>query len=156
MTTLRWTNLALAVLAVLAPMAHVLEMPNKLALADGALWLAIQQHLYRGWGPIIGGPVEIGALVSSLALILPRYHDPRARGLNALAAACYAGMVGAFFIFNAPVNEALNQWTAASLPPDWPAYRRWWETGHAIAAVFAVAALAATLRAAFAASPRAG
>lgn len=148
MTKLRWINLALAVLAVLAPVAHVLEMPNKLAIADGALWLAIQQHLYRGWGPFLGGPVEIGALVSSLALLLPRYRDPRARGMNAVASACYAGMLGAFFIFNAPVNEALNQWTAATLPPDWPAYRRWWETGHALAAALSIGALAAALGAA--------
>lgn len=36
--------------------AHVLELPNKLSL-DGPLWLAVQQHLYRGWGPYIG-PVD--------------------------------------------------------------------------------------------------
>jgi hypothetical protein len=154
MTKLRWTNLALAILAVLAPMAHVLELPNKFAIEDGALWLAIQQHLYRGWGPIIGGPVEIGALVSSLALILPRYRDPRARAMNAVAAACYAAMLGAFFVFNAPVNAALNAWTAAALPPDWPDYRRWWETGHALAALFSVAALAVTVRAAITAARR--
>ncbi len=47
MTPLRGANLACASAAVLAPMAHLLELPNKLAL-DGPLWLAVQQHLYRG------------------------------------------------------------------------------------------------------------
>jgi len=46
---LRGFNLLLAAVAVTAPMAHVLELPNKLAL-DGPIWLAIQQSLYRGWG----------------------------------------------------------------------------------------------------------
>jgi hypothetical protein len=50
-------------------MAHVLELPNKLAL-DGGLWLAVQQHLYRGWGPFLGGPAEIGALVTAAAPFL--------------------------------------------------------------------------------------
>jgi hypothetical protein len=53
---MRWLqriNLAFAILAVVAPLAHVLELPNKLAL-DGPLWLAVQQHLYRGWGPFFG------------------------------------------------------------------------------------------------------
>jgi hypothetical protein len=48
----------LAAVAVTAPIAHVLELPNKLAL-DGPLWLAVQQLLYRGWG-LVFGPVEIG------------------------------------------------------------------------------------------------
>ena len=43
-------NLAVAILAVLAPLAHVLELPNKLSL-DANLWLVVQQHLYGGWGP---------------------------------------------------------------------------------------------------------
>lgn len=67
MTWLRRVNLALGVLAMLAPIAHVLELPNKFAL-DGRLWLSVQQTLYRGWGPFLGGPAEIGALATSLIL----------------------------------------------------------------------------------------
>ncbi len=78
MAYLRWANLVLAALALLPPIAHVLELPNKLAL-DGTLWLAVQQHLYRGWGPFFGGPVEIGAWLTSLALLVPRRRDRRTR-----------------------------------------------------------------------------
>jgi hypothetical protein len=68
---LRPSNLILAAAAVLTPMAHVLELPNKLTL-DGPLWVAIQQHLYRGWGPVIGGPIEVAALATTLALLIIR------------------------------------------------------------------------------------
>ena len=66
MSCLRWTNFVLCILASLPPMAHVLEIPNKLAL-DGGLWLAVQQHLYPGWGPFLGGPAT-SVVKSSLAV----------------------------------------------------------------------------------------
>lgn len=84
MTGLRRANLILAALAVLAPMAHVLELPNKLAL-DGALWLAVQQHLYRGWGPFFGAPVEIGAFGTALALLILRHRRGRTFRLTLVA-----------------------------------------------------------------------
>jgi hypothetical protein len=146
MTRLRWANLILAVLAALPPLAHVLELPNKLAL-EGELWLAVQQHLYRGWGPFFGGPAEIGALVSTLALLLVRRANGRTRLLTLIAAVAYAGMVAAFLVFNAPVNEALNGWTPAMLPSDWTSYRLRWEAGHAVAALMSVVGLAALVRA---------
>jgi hypothetical protein len=146
MQALRWGNLVFAVWAVLAPAAHVFELPNKLSL-DGPLWLAVQQHLYRGWGPFIGAPSEIGALLTTLALLVLGCRRGAARIATLLATAAYAGMLAAFFIFNAPVNAAVSRWTAATLPADWPAWRLQWETGHAIAAGLAVTGLACVLRA---------
>ncbi|HEY2527802.1 MAG TPA: hypothetical protein VGJ20_07610 [Xanthobacteraceae bacterium] len=122
MTTLRCANLILAILAMVAPMAHVLELPNKLAL-DGPLWLAVQQHLYRGWGPLLGGPAEIGALATTLVLLLTHGEDRRTRRLFALASAAYALMLVSFFVLNNPVNMAVSNWTLATLPSDWPNYR---------------------------------
>lgn len=145
MKALRWINLVLAALAILAPAAHVLELPNKLALG-GPLWLAIQQHLYRGWGPAFGAPVEIGALLTTFALALLRRGDRATLVLTLVAAAAYAGMIAAFFIFNKPVNEALNRWSPATLPTDWARYRRQWETGHVVAALLAVIGLVSVAR----------
>jgi len=145
MQALRWANLILAALAVLPAAAHVLELPSKLTL-DGPLWLAVQQLLYRGWGPFYGAPVEIGALLTSVALLVSRRRDPAAWRATVIATAAYIGMLAAFFIFNQPVNQAFAQWTPASLPPDWPAYRRQWETGHAVAFVFSVVGLVAVAR----------
>ncbi len=142
MTGLRWANLILAVLAALAPLAHVLELPNKLAL-DGPVWLAVQQHLYRGWGPVLGGPAEIGALAVTLALLVKRRDNRRTRQLTLVAAVAYAGKLATFFLFNDPINRAVNGWTPATLPPNWADYRLRWEAGHAVAAMLSLIGLIA-------------
>ena len=56
------------------------------------------------------------------------------------------GHVAVFFLFNAPVNEALDGWTAATLPTNWSTYRLRWEIGHAFAAALAVIAFVALMR----------
>jgi uncharacterized membrane protein len=145
MTALRWLNFAFAVVAVLPTAAHVLEMPNKLAL-EGSLWLGIQQHLYRGWGPFVGGPAEIGALLTTLLLLALRWRDRGVRNTTLIAALAYVGMLAAFFVFNRPVNEAVSHWTPLTLPANWASYRRQWETGHALAALFAAIGLVALAR----------
>ncbi|MGE0096556.1 MAG: anthrone oxygenase family protein [Alphaproteobacteria bacterium] len=148
MGILRWILLAVAVAAVLAPGAHLLELPNKLAL-DGKLWLAVQQTLYRGWGPFIGAPTQIAGL--ALSLILAAWPRTRRRWPWLCAGAAYAAMIGVFFVFNAPVNAAVAGWTAGTLPADWEAYRWQWETGHAVSAFLSFTALFAVLRGCFAA-----
>jgi len=139
-------NLILAILAALPPLAHVLELPNKFTL-DGGLWLAVQQHLYRGWGPFLGGPAEIGALITTVALLVIRRERPQTRLLTFMAAAAYTAMLITFFVFNEPVNKAITNWTPDTLPSNWADYRLRWEAGHAIAALLSVAGLAALVRA---------
>jgi hypothetical protein len=142
----RGLALAFAVSAVVAPVAHVLEMPNKLRL-DGPLWLAVQQNLYRGWGPFIGAPTELGALALS-AIACWRYRRHRGAQRFWLSAACaYAGMLIVFFVFNAPVNAAVAGWRADTLPADWTWFRAKWEIGHCLAAILACGGLFAVLRA---------
>lgn len=145
MKWLALANLAFSILAVLAPMAHLLELPNKLAL-DGELWLAVQQHLYRGWGPFLGGPAETGALATS---VLIAFQHRSSRILWPMLVACtgYVGMLAVFFTLNSPANAAVASWTPATLPADWASYRLRWELGHAIAALFSVISLAAVVRA---------
>ena len=145
---LRPVNLAFAVLAALPPIAHVLEMPNKLAL-DAPLWLAVQQHLYRGWGPFFGGPVEIIAFATTMTLLVARRRDPAPMRLTLVAALAYVGMIVTFFVFNDPVNAALNAWTPSSMPPDWENYRLRWEIGHALAAILSIVAIVSLVRAWF-------
>lgn len=144
---LRWISLLATAVPLAATIAHVLESPNKLAL-EGPLWLAVQQNLYRGWGPFIG-PFEIlAALATGLLAYLLRGRR-RGFALTLTAALCLVGMVVVFFLFNAPVNAAFAGWTAETLPPDWPDYRLQWELGHAIAFVLALIAFCTLLRAAF-------
>lgn len=104
----------------------------------------MQQHLYRGWGPVFG-PIEIAALVTSLWLCFRPSSDGLRPGY-VIASACYVLMIAAFFALNDPVNRAVNHWTATTLAPDWAGYRMRWETGHALAAVCAVVAFVALLR----------
>ncbi|HUD51394.1 DUF1772 domain-containing protein [Parvibaculum sp.] len=150
---LRNVNFAVGALAVTAPMAHVLELPNKFAL-DGPTWLVVQQQLYRGWG-LIFGPVEILALATSLALLALRRRERASLRPTLLATACYAAMLAVFFVFNAPVNAAFSGWTAATMPADWQGFRLRWEVGHALAALLSIVALLALIRAATGESARA-
>jgi Domain of unknown function (DUF1772) len=142
----RWANLALGTAAAATPVAHVLERPNKLSL-DKDLWLAVQQHLYRGWGPFLGGPAEIGALASSFLLAYLRRKISGSLWPTLIASAGYAGMIVVFFTMNAPVNDDVSRWTKATVPLDWTSYRMRWESGHAIAALLSVVSLAALIRA---------
>ncbi len=135
---LRATNLVLAFLATTAPVAHGLELFNKTRL-DAPLWLAVQQQLYRGWGPVFG-TMEVLALVSTVALVIMRWNDRRGCMPTVVAALCYALMIVVFFVFDDPVNRAFNSWTTTTIPADWPHYRAQWETGHALAALLSLVA----------------
>ena len=141
MVSLGCTTVALAAL-----LAHVLELPNKLAL-PGPLWLAVQQNLYRGWGAILG-PFEVGAVVSTWALV-PLARGRRGVVLTLTAAVLLTAMLAAFFALVQPVNVAVAVWTPQTLPADWPAYRLQWELGHALRALLCAIALGALVRAAF-------
>jgi hypothetical protein len=143
--TLANINLVIAFIATTGPIAHVLELLPKLAL-DGPLWLGIQQHLYRGWGAVFG-PVEILALLSSLLLMMQFRDHPARLRVYLIASLCYALMLICFFVFNNPVNQALNGWTAATMPADWMRYRTQWEIGHALAALLSVIAFIVLIRA---------
>ncbi|MBC9176158.1 DUF1772 domain-containing protein [Pseudoroseomonas ludipueritiae] len=123
----------MAVRAVLAPTAHVLELPNKLALS-GDVWLAVQQQLYRGWGPFLGAPAELGVLLTS-AILAVRHRASAAARPFWIAGCGYLGMLVVFVLCDAPVNAAVAAWTTATLPADWSSYRLRWEFGHAVAAL---------------------
>ena len=144
MTWLRWVNLALAILTVLAPTAHVLELPNKLSL-DENLWLAVQQHLYQGWGPFLGGPTEIGALATSLILAYVRRRSTVVLWPTLISSAGYACMIAVFVVLNSPINAAVSSWTATTRPTNWEAYRLRWETGHAVAFLLSLISLIALI-----------
>lgn len=145
--TMHWTGLICAVVTLGALAAHVLEMPNKFGL-DGPLWLAVQQNLYRGWGPFMG-PFEVLAIVATWALVFLGRKTRATWPLTLLAACLLSLALGAFFVLNAPVNAAFAAWTPATLPADWASYRLRWELGHAIGFVLVLPACILLLRAAW-------
>ena len=144
--TLRWISLGCTLVDLAALLAHMLELPNKLAL-PGPLWLAVQQNLYRGWGAILG-PFEVGAVVSTWALV-PLARGRRGLLLTLTAAVLLTAVLAAFFALVQPINAAVAAWTPQTLPTDWPAYRLQWEVGHAVRALLCALALGALVRAAF-------
>jgi hypothetical protein len=139
---LRRLSIVLAFFAFLAPAAHLMELPGKMML-KGPTWLEVQQHLYRGWGPLFGGPIEIAALLVGLALLL---RGDSYRIAAVIPVFCYAAMIAVFFLFNNPVNVALSHWTVSTLPKNWMEYRLRWEIGHAISAVLSGVGLICSLK----------
>lgn len=109
--------------------AHVLEWPNKVQLS-AERYLLVQQTLYEGFGKALT-PIELGALMSAVALvILLRKH--RSAALFSLAAfACSAAALIVWQLHNGPVNEAVEAWTVNMFPADWKTYRDRWEYAHA-------------------------
>jgi hypothetical protein len=120
-------------------------MPNKLALS-AELWLAVQQQLYRGWGPFVA-PFELSAIAAAWTLAIWERDRRPMLHLMAVAALSLSSMLLVFFAFNAPVNAAVSAWHSDTLPADWGAYRLRWEIGHALAWVLAAIAFIALMRA---------
>ena len=52
-------------------------------------------------------------------------------------------MILVLFLFNAPLNDAVIQWTPQTLSVDWSRYWLQWETGHTIATLLTLAAFEA-------------
>ncbi|MCK6451913.1 MAG: hypothetical protein L6R19_13820 [Alphaproteobacteria bacterium] len=144
MQKLRWILLILAVVPLAATTAHVVELPNKL-LMDGPLWLAVQQRLYRGWGPAIA-PFEIGAIALAWVLVWRSRGQVPSFGLSLIAAVLFSLCLAVFFGMNRPVNLAFARWTAATLPADWQAWRLQWELGHALSFVLWLMGFCALVR----------
>ena len=125
-------------------LAHVLEMPHKLAMS-GAEWLPIQQTIYNGWGAKLFW-LDVLAIVA-LAAIIVRFPLARVAAFTALGLLLMADVV-LFVIWIAPTNNALDAWTFPTPMPDWQTLRANWKWGHAArAAILSAATLAASLAA---------
>ena len=130
----------IAVLCVAVAMAggwaHLLELPNKMALSRED-YLTVQQ-IYRGWALL--GIVVVGALVSTAVLAWLRRGDGTPFFCALIATACMALSLVLFFSFTFPANQMTENWTV--LPEGWEALRRQWEYSHAAGAILYFVALA--------------
>lgn len=121
-------------------LTHVLQDPGSRGLG-GAEWLRVQHTFYGGFA-MVGGVGEILGLVAAGVLgvwLLVRRNI--ASGVRvSIAALCLLATLLAYFFGNRPVNSRIADWTPATLPPDWTAYRDIWEASHAISAVLSVSA----------------
>ena len=119
--------------------AHFLELPNKMMLSAQD-YLIVQQHLYEGFGCIIG-PIELGTMLSTVTVAV-LVRGQRQRFLPALLALLLT--MAALIVWqlnNGLVNDAVDSWTISSMPPDWTVFRDRWEYAHATRAVLYIVAL---------------
>ena len=141
--------MTLKLLAFLAPVltalalapggAHLLELPNKMALGE-AEYFTVQQ-IYRGWALL--GVLLFATLAANLLLAMLLRRRGAAFWLALTAFLLVAANLAIFFIWTFPANQATSNWTVA--PPNWEALRAQWEYSHAVnAAVMFLAFCLAT------------
>lgn len=134
---LQFAALLFTAIAMAGGWAHLLELPNKIALSRDE-YLTVQQ-LYRGWALL--GIAVVGALVSTAALTVLQRGTGRPFFLALTAALCIALSLVIFFSVTFPANQATQNWTV--LPEGWEALRRQWEYSHAAGALLYFVAMAA-------------
>jgi hypothetical protein len=143
----------LRVLAVLAVSlylipggAHVLEMPNKLALPPADYMVV--QGIYAGWDRT--AYALLAALVLTIARAILVWRLPTARWLSLGALLMLIGNLAVFFAYTYPVNVLTRSWTVA--PENLEMARRQWEYSHAVNAGLVLLALVLIVSAVLASS----
>ena len=131
----------LTALALVPAGAHLLALPNKLAMPAEAYLAA--QGAYAGWA--LAGALPIGALLANAVLAVGQWRRPAVRWPALAAAALLTAGLGVFFGWTFPANRATTNWTR--LPPGWEALRDAWEWSHAGNAGLTLLALLAAIRA---------
>jgi hypothetical protein len=117
--------------------AHLLALPNKMALSRDE-YLIVQQ-IYRGWALL--GIAFFGALLSTLALTVMVRASRRVFYLTLTSTLCIGLSLVVFFLFTYPANQQTLNWTMS--PENWQELRRQWEYSHAVGAGLSFAALMA-------------
>lgn len=148
---LRFVTLVLAALAMGLEFAHLLELPAKMRY-DAQLYWAVQHTLYYYFA-VIGGPVEVGAVLATGALALLVRRRKAAFRLASIGAGFVAAALVAWFALVAPANVAMAAWAPGAMPPDWTHVRALWEHGHAVGAALLTVGFCALLLSVLADTP---
>jgi hypothetical protein len=132
---IQFLAIILTALAFVPSGAHLAELPNKVAMAQTAYFVA--QQIYTGWA--FFRVVLFGALAVNLAhtIVLRRLGQSFGYALASFLFIA-AGLV-IFFVWTFPTNQATNNWTV--VPKNWDELRSQWEYSHAANAVVTFAAL---------------
>lgn len=138
----RFVAVVVTGLALIAPGAHLFELPRKIMLPMEQYFIV--QGIYRGWW--IVGLLLPAALLANLALAHFARADRAAFSLALGAAALIALNLAIFVIWTQPVNSVTNDWLVQL--ENWEALRSQWEYSHAVNAfvtllAFCLATLAA-------------
>ncbi|MBS0527655.1 MAG: DUF1772 domain-containing protein [Proteobacteria bacterium] len=123
-------------LALGPALAHLLELPNKIALPRNAYFTV--QQIYAGWSLL--GVVLLVQLLSIASVIAFAGEEHRLRLCAIVALLCLAGAQALFWTFTYPANAATANWTVQ--PDNWQALRQQWEYSHAAGALLQLVAMA--------------
>jgi hypothetical protein len=143
--------LTLVALSLAPSYAHVLEAPPRLTDWPASLWIdATVRHGQFALFAIVGGPVDIAAILAAAALAWTLRARPGFRPAAA-GAILLALALAVWGLRVAPANAALAEWARGASPAGFAAVRNRWETGHMVvaalkAAGFVAVALAVTAR----------
>jgi hypothetical protein len=96
----------LTALALVPSGAHLAALPNKMAMAQAAYFVA--QQIYAGWA--LFGIVLFGALVANLAHAIVLRTLGRSFGYALASFLLIAANLAIFFVWTFP-NQATNNWT---------------------------------------------
>lgn len=113
-------------LALIAPGAHLYELPLKLALSKSDYFIV--QGIYNGWW-LVGLLLPLALLANLLQAFFAR-QDTAGRMLALAAAACIIVNLIIFYFYTQPANAVTSNWTLQ--PENWEALRRQWEFSHAV------------------------
>lgn len=131
--TAQFVALLLTGLSAGVAFTHLLELPNKMSLS-AQNYLLVQQHLYQGFGRVIG-PIEVGAFLAAIAIVVLVRRRRVTFLLTLFAVICLAIALVVWEIYNGSVNQTVDSWTIETMPSNWVTYRNRWEYAHAARAI---------------------
>jgi hypothetical protein len=132
------TAILLTALTLVAPMAHLFELPNKIAMPESEYFTV--QSIYAGWWMV--GLFLPAAFVANLVLARATREDTAAFWLAIGAAGLIALNLLIFMLWTQPANVATANWTTR--PETWRSLRTQWEYSHTVNAGVIFLALCAT------------
>lgn len=139
---IRFLTIIVTGLAVIAPAAHLFELPGKIHMSEGDYYVV--QRIYLGWWMV--GLLLPAALVLNLGLAYFVKEDGIAFWLAMTAAGMLLVNLAIFVRWTLPVNSATANWSLRL--ENWQALRRQWEYSHAVNAFVTLSAFCATVVAA--------
>lgn len=126
---LRFITVLLVALSMSMAFCHALELIPKMRY-DGPLYLTIQRSLYVLFGAPLGAAIEVGAVVSSVALVFLVRRRGRAFALTVAAAVCMVIAHAIWWIWVNPANIAFFRMAIQHPTPGWKQWRSQWEYAH--------------------------
>jgi len=137
--TLQFIAVILTALALVPAGAHLLALPNKIALAQADYFTV--QGIYRGWSLL--GSVLVAAIVANLLLTVWLRRRGVVFWLALAGLLLLAATLVIFFVSTYPANQATQNWTV--VPENWQVLRDQWEYAHATGAILTFIALCSVL-----------